>query len=106
MGGYQLIIADEVFRARFRESFTHPKAVAPNEITKYAIDLHTNNHAFLKGHRIMVQVQSTWFPVIDRNPQTFVENIWTASEADYQPATQRIYRSSRFPSNVTLPAVK
>ena len=54
----------------------------------------------------MVQVQSTWFPVIDRNPQTFVENIWTASESDYQPATQRIYRSSRFPSNVTLPVVK
>jgi predicted acyl esterase len=80
--------------------------VTPNEVTEYSIDLHTNNHAFLKGHRIMVQVQSTWFPVIDRNPQTFVENIWTASESDYQPATQRIYRSSRFPSNVTLPVVK
>jgi putative CocE/NonD family hydrolase len=106
MGGYQLIIADEVYRARIRESFTHPKAVAPNEVTEYAIDLHTNNHSFLKGHRIMVQVQSTWFPVIDRNPQTFVENIWTASESDYQPATQRIYRSNRFPSNVTLPVVK
>ena len=106
MGGYQLIIADEVFRARFRESFTHPKAVVPNEVTEYAIDLHTNNHEFLKGHRIMVQVQSTWFPVIDRNPQTFVENIYTATESDYQPATQRVYRSSRFPSHVTLPVVK
>jgi putative CocE/NonD family hydrolase len=105
MGGYQLMIADEVFRARFRDSFEHPKAVVPNEVAEYAIDLHTNDHAFLKGHKIMVQVQSTWFPVIDRNPQTFVENIWTATEADYKPATQRIYRSGRFPSNVTLPVL-
>jgi uncharacterized protein len=106
MGGYQLMIADEVFRARFRESFIHPKAVVPDEVTEYAIDLHTNNHAFLKGHRIMVQVQSTWFPVIDRNPQTFVENIYKATEADYKPATQRVYRSDRYPSHVTLPVLK
>ncbi|HTM13739.1 MAG TPA: CocE/NonD family hydrolase [Bryobacteraceae bacterium] len=106
MGGYQLMIADEVFRARFRDSFTHPKAVVPDEVTEYAIDLHTNNHAFLKGHRIMVQVQSTWFPVIDRNPQTFVENIYKATEADYKPATQRVYRSGRYASHVTLPVLK
>ncbi|HXI41085.1 MAG TPA: CocE/NonD family hydrolase [Bryobacteraceae bacterium] len=106
MGGYQLMIADEVFRARFRESFTHPKAVVPNEVTAYAIDLHTNNHAFLKGHRIMVQVQSTWFPVIDRNPQTFVENIYKAVESDYKPATQRVYRSGKYASHVTLPVLK
>jgi putative CocE/NonD family hydrolase len=106
MGGYQLMIADEVFRARFRESFTHPKAVAPDEVTAYAIDLHTNNHAFLKGHRIMVQVQSTWFPVIDRNPQTFVENIYKATESDYKPATQRVYRSGKYASHVTLPVLK
>ena len=105
MGGYQLMIADEVFRARFRESFTHPKAVVPNEVTEYAVDLHTNNHAFLKGHRIMVQVQSTWFPVIDRNPQTFVENIYTATEADYKPATQRVYRSAKYASHVMLPVI-
>jgi len=105
MGGYQLMIADEVFRARFRESFTHPKAVVPGEVTEYAIDLHTNNHAFLRGHRIMVQVQSTWFPVIDRNPQTFVDNIYTATEADYKPATQRVYRSARFASHVSLPVL-
>jgi putative CocE/NonD family hydrolase len=106
MGGYQLMIADEVFRARFRDSFTHPKAVVPDEVTEYGIDLHTNNHAFLKGHRIMVQVQSTWFPVIDRNPQTFVENIYKATEADYKPATQRVYRSGRYASHVTLPVLK
>jgi putative CocE/NonD family hydrolase len=105
MGGYQLMIADEVLRARFRNSFTNPEAVVPNEVTEYALDLHTNNHAFLKGHRIMVQVQSTWFPVIDRNPQTFVENIYKATEVDYKPATQRVYRSSRFPSHVTLPVL-
>ena len=106
MGGYQLMIADEVFRARFRESFIHPKAVTPDEVNEYAIDLHTSNHAFLKGHRIMVQVQSTWFPVIDRNPQTFVENIYKATEADYKPATQRVYRSSKYASHVTLPVLK
>ncbi len=106
MGGYQLMIADEVFRARFRKSFTHPEAVVPDEVTEYAIDLHTNNHAFLKGHRIMVQVQSTWFPVIDRNPQTFAENIYKAAEADYKPATQRVYRSGKYASHVTLPVLK
>jgi putative CocE/NonD family hydrolase len=105
IGGYQLMIADEVFRARFRESFTHPKAVVPDEVTEYAVDLHTNNHAFLKGHRIMVQVQSTWFPVIDRNPQTFVDNIYRANESDYKPATQRVYRSATFASHVSLPAL-
>ena len=105
MGGYQLMIADEVLRGRYRESFEHPKALTPNEVTAFAVDLHTNNHAFLKGHRIMVQVQSTWFPVIDRNPQTFVENIYRATEADYQPATQKVYRSGRYASHVMLPVL-
>jgi putative CocE/NonD family hydrolase len=105
MRGYQLMIANEVMRARFRESFTQPKPVTANEVTEYAIGLHTNNHAFLKGHRIMVQVQSTWFPVIDRNPQTFVENIFKAAEEDYKPATQHVHRSSRFASHVLLPVL-
>jgi len=103
MGGYELMIADEVFRARFRNSFEKPEPLVPDKITEYSIDLHTNNHAFLRGHRIMVQVQSTWFPLIDRNPQKFVPNIFQATEADYQPATQRVYRSERFPSSVELP---
>jgi uncharacterized protein len=106
LGGYQLMIADEVFRARFRKSFEKPQPVVPNRVSEYTIDLHTNDHCFLKGHRIMVQVQSTWFPVIDRNPQKFVSNIWTASESDYQKATQRVYRSKQFPSYVDLPVVK
>ncbi|MBI3668089.1 MAG: CocE/NonD family hydrolase [Acidobacteria bacterium] len=103
MGGYQLMIADEVLRARFRNGFTRPEPVPADQVVEYAIDLHPNNHAFLPGHRIMVQVESTWFPVIDRNPQTFVPNIYTATEADYRPATQRVYRSKRFPSHVRLP---
>ena len=103
MGGYQLMIANEVFRARFRKSFEKPHPLIPGEVTEYAIDLHDNNHSFLKGHRMMVQVQSTWFPVIDRNPQKFVPNIFTVTEADFQKATQRVYRSAKFPSNLELP---
>ena len=105
MAGYQLMIADEVFRARFRKSFVKPEPVTPNQVDEYPIDLYTNNHAFLKGHRIMVQVQSTWFPVIDRNPQKFVPNIWKATEADYVKATERVYHSKRYPSYVELPVV-
>ncbi|HKS91955.1 MAG TPA: CocE/NonD family hydrolase [Tepidiformaceae bacterium] len=105
MAGYQLMIADEVFRARFRKSFVKPEPLMPNQVYEYPIDLYSNNHAFLKGHRIMVQVQSTWFPVIDRNPQKFVPNIWKATEADYVKATERVYHSKRYPSYVELPVV-
>ncbi len=105
LGGYELIIADEVMRARFRNNFEKPEPVEANQINHYTIDLHTNDHLFLKGHRIMVQVQSTWFPVIDRNPQKFVPNIFKATDADYQPATQHIYRSDQFASYVLLPIV-
>jgi uncharacterized protein len=105
MGGYQLIIADEVFRGRFRKSFEHPEPISPNHVNEYTIDLHTNNHAFLKGHKIMVQVQSTLFPLIDRNPQKFVDNIFKAGASDYQSAEQHIFRSSRFPSHISLPVV-
>jgi uncharacterized protein len=103
MGGYQMMVADEVFRARFRSSFEHPEPVTPGKIVEYKIDLHTNDHTFLKGHQMMVQVQSTWFPVIDRNPQKFVPNIYKASAADYQVATQRVYRSKAYASYVDLP---
>ena len=103
LGGYELMIADEVFRGRFRESFEKPKPLTPNRVAEYVIDLHTNDHCFLRGHRIMVQVQSTWFPLIDRNPQKFVPNIFQATEADYQAATQQIYRTREFPSSIELP---
>jgi putative CocE/NonD family hydrolase len=103
LGGYQLMIADEILRGRFRNSFTHPEPIPANQIVEYTIDLHTNNHAFLKGHRIMVQVQSTWFPLYDRNPQKFVPNIFLAKAADFQSATQRVYRSGRHASYIALP---
>jgi putative CocE/NonD family hydrolase len=103
MAGYQLMIANEVFRGRFRNSFEKPEPLVPNRPYEFVIDLHTNAHTFLKGHRIMVQVQSTWFPLIDRNPQKFVPNIFLAAAEDYLKATQRIYRSAQFPSNIELP---
>jgi len=106
MGGYQLMIADEVFRGRFRASFEKPEPLVPDRITDFTIDLHAADHRFLKGHRIMVQVQSTWFPLIDRNPQTFVENIFLAKASDYKPATQRVFRSAAHPSHIVLPVRK
>jgi uncharacterized protein len=104
-GGYQLIIADEVFRARFRHSFAQPSSVPPNKVLEYKFSLHTNDHAFLKGHRIMVQVQSTWFPLIDRNPQKYVPNIFQATSADFVKATQSIYRTKAQPSAIVLPVI-
>ncbi len=102
LSGYELMIADEVFRGRFRESFEKPEPVTPGQITPFTIDLHSANHLFKKGHRILVQVQSTWFPVIDRNPQKFVPNIFEARESDYEKATHKIYRSKLYPSNVEI----
>jgi putative CocE/NonD family hydrolase len=102
LSGYELMIADEIFRGRFRNSFEKPEPITPNAVTPFTIDLHTANHVFKKGHRIMVQVQSTWFPLYDRNPQKFVPNIFEAKESDFQKATQRVYRSLRFPSSVEI----
>ncbi len=103
MGGYQLMISNEVFRGRFRTSFEKPEPLVADRVTDFTIDLHGADHRFLKGHKIMVQVQSTWFPLIDRNPQTFVENIFLAEASDYRPATQRVYRSGKHASHVVLP---
>ena len=103
MSGYQLMVANEVFRGRFRRSFEKPEPLVPGEVTEFGIDLHAADHRFLKGHRIMVQVQSTWFPLIDRNPQTFVENIFLAEASDYRVATQRVYRSGKHASHIVLP---
>ena len=105
IGGYELMVSNEVFRGRYRESFTTPKALAPNAVIPFRWSLHGQNYRFGKGHRIMVQEQSTWFPLIDRNPQTFVPNIFKARAADYRAATHRIYRSDRYPSHVTLPVM-
>jgi putative CocE/NonD family hydrolase len=102
LSSYELMIADEIFRGRYRNSYEKPEAIVPGEITPFTIDLHTADHVFKKGHRIMVQVQSTWFPLYDRNPQKFVPNIFEAKESDYQKATQKIYRSQKYPSHVEI----
>ena len=94
MGGYQLMISADVFRGRYRESLEFPKAITANQPLKYQFALPTANHVFLPGHRIMVQIQSSWFPLYDRNPQTFVQNIFWAKPDDYKKATQRIYNTS------------
>jgi uncharacterized protein len=94
MGGYQLMISADVLRGRYRESLEFAKAIAANEPLKYRFALPTANHVFLPGHRIMVQIQSSWFPLYDRNPQTFVKNIFWAKREDYRKATQRIYNTS------------
>ncbi|SFB97855.1 CocE/NonD family hydrolase [Spirosoma endophyticum] len=105
MGGYQFMIANDVFRGRFRNSFEKPEAIQPNKTETYSIDLHTINHVFQKGHKMMVQIQSTWFPIIDRNPQTFIPNIFEAKETDYQKATHTIFRSATSPSHLELSVV-
>ena len=105
LAGYQLMVSNEVFRGRYRTSFDKPAPITPGAILEYTFSLHTQNYAFLKGHRLMVQVQSTWFPLIDRNPQTFVPNIFRAQETDFRAATHRVYRSAAHPSRVTVPVL-
>ncbi len=105
MGGYQLMVAADIFRGRYRESLEHPQAIAPNQPLLYRYALPVANHVFLPGHRIMVQVQSSWFPLYDRNPQTFVPNIFFAKPGDYQKAVERIYTSPKQASFVELPVV-
>jgi putative CocE/NonD family hydrolase len=105
MGGFQLMVSADIFRGRYRESLETPKALTPNEPLTYRFALPTANHVFLPGHRIMVQIHSSWFPLYDRNPQTFVPNIFLAKAGDYQKATQRIYHSPEQASFVELPVV-
>jgi len=102
MGGFQLLVSGEPMRARFRKSFEKPEPVVPGEVNEYTIDLHWSHHCFLKGHKIMVQVQSTWFPLIDRNPQKYVPNIFEAKDGDFQPARQQVQRSAKYPSAIWM----
>jgi putative CocE/NonD family hydrolase len=103
MGGYQLMIAADIFRGRYRESFAKAKAITPDTPFLYRFALPTANHVFLPGHKIMVQIQSSWFPLYDRNPQTFVSNIFNAKPSDYCKATQRVYHAPKQPSFIELP---
>jgi putative CocE/NonD family hydrolase len=105
MGGYQLPISLDIFRGRYRQGFEKPQALTPNQPLLYEFVLPTVNHVFLPGHRIMVQVQSTLFPLYDRNPQTFVDNIFDAKAGDYRRATQRIWHSGATASFISLPVV-
>ncbi len=105
LGGYQFMIAGDIFRGRYRESFEHPKAITPNTPLAYTFALPNANHVFLPGHRVMVQVQSSWFPLYDRNPQTFVPNIMFAKPGDYQKATHRLYIAPGNGSIIELPVV-
>jgi predicted acyl esterase len=95
----------EVRRGRYLQSFEQPHALVPNQPVKWDVPLRDHDHVFLKGHRLMVQVQSTWFPVIDRNPQKFVPSIYKAQASDFTPAIQRVYSTPEFPSHLVIPVV-
>ena len=106
MSGYQLPIGMEVFRGRFRKSFENPEPFVPGKPEEIVIDLHQINHTFKKGHRLMIQIQSSWFPVIDRNPQKFIPNIFEAKESDFIKAEHTIYFSKQYPTHIELPVIK
>ena len=106
MSGYQFPVAMEVFRGRFRKSFEKPLPMMPNKPEEIVIDLHQVNHTFLKGHRMMIQIQSTWFPIIDRNPQKYVANIFEAKESDFIKAAHTIYCNSQLSTYIELPVMK
>jgi putative CocE/NonD family hydrolase len=105
MEGYQMLVRGEPFRARFRNSYSKPEAMEPGKVTKVEFTLPDVNHSFMRGHRIMIQVQSSWFPLVDRNPQKFVD-IYHAKEADFQKATQRIYRAGANASRLSVTVVR
>jgi putative CocE/NonD family hydrolase len=105
LGGYQMLVRGEPMRARFRNSYSKPEAMVPGQVTKVEFTMPDINHSFLRGHRIMVQVQSSWFPLVDRNPQKFVD-INRATDSDFQKATQRVYRTGANASKLTVSVLK
>jgi len=102
MGGYELMVTGEIMRGRYRQSWEHPAAIRRNAVLPFTVDLHQQAYTFRRGHRIMVQVQSSWFPLYDRNPQTFVPNIFTAGPEAYRAQVHRVYRTAKYPSNVEV----
>ena len=106
MSGYEFPVTMEVFRGKFRKSFEKPEPFVPNKPEEIVIDLHQINHTFLKGHKLMIQIQSTWFPLIDRNPQQFVPNIFEAKNSDYIKATETIYCNKQLATYIELPVTK
>ena len=105
LGGYQMMVRSEAFRGRFRDSYSDPKPFVPGQPTRVTVPLQDVMHTFQKGHRVMIQVQSSWFPFVDRNPQRWVANIFAATEADFQRATHRVYRGRARASKITLPVL-
>jgi len=106
LGGYQLMVAHEIMRGRYRESFSTPKPIAPNTPLAFTVDLHQQSYTFKKGHRMMVQVQSTWFPIYDRNPQTWVSNIFQAKATDFKAQTHRVWHTGQNASYIAVTVVK
>ena len=106
LGGYQLAVAMDIFRGRYRDSLTNPSAIPAGKVQQYRFALPQVNHVFLPGHRLMVQIQSSWFPLYDRNPQTYVDDIFFARPADYKKAAQRVYHSGGASSFLSLPVVE
>lgn len=105
MDGYQMLVRGEPMRAKYRKSWSKPEPMKPNEVTHIPFAMPDINHTFKKGHRIMIHVQSAWFPLVDRNPQKFL-NIYQAKDGDFQKATQRIYRSAKFPTHLKVGVLK
>ena len=105
MGGYQMLVRGEIMRGRYRNSFEKPEAFTPNKITPLKFTLPDVAHTFKKGHRLMIQIQSSWFPVADRNPQKFVD-IYKADDSDFQKATIKIYHDAVNGSKIVLPVLK
>ena len=105
MAGYQMMVRGDVLRGRYRDSFEHPEPFTPGEVTRVSFEIPAILHTFKPGHRIMIQVQNSWFPLVDRNPQKFV-NIYEADEEDFQKATHRIYHDAARPSAVRIGILK
>jgi uncharacterized protein len=105
LGGYELMVAHEIMRGRYRKSFSRPGPLAPNTPLNFTVDLHQQSHQFRKGHRIMVQIQSTWFPIYDRNPQTWVPNIFQAKASDFKAQAHRIWHTPKHPSRIEVSVV-
>jgi len=102
MGGYQMMVRSEVIRGRFRDSYARPEPFVPNQPARVSLELQDVLHTFQKGHRIMIQIHSTWFPLVDRNPQTYVPNIFLAEEKDFVKTMQRVHRSYRLPTSIQV----
>ncbi len=105
LSGYELMVSADILRGRYRDDMAHPSPIPPGKVERYRWMLPATSHVFLPGHRIMVQIQSSWFPLYDRNPQSYVENIFWAKPEDFHKAAERIYQTGTQASFIELPVV-